>query len=485
MKKTLMASLLAATLLAACDDSKEVASEASAVAPKSLSAEERAEKTFMAATEASEKYYQTFLTSHPLIKTIEYKVESYEKGENSAKATTMASVHLNTEIDGKKAFGLMLSHDIHYDKAVLDAGLISKTVSTVAKPQGLSEEAEKVLAVVEKNFRYTTEISNKELLTQHMTIDPFTATEDGKTLTFKGLDTTYQTSLSEMADGFGDMTLAFKGAEDNDGFAIGELNAKGYYKKNGDMHFETTSPFTAGDGEGSFSIAQVTFNGNLLRNEKFNLMVGNGEMQFNNIGLNSPEMPTALTIDNVTSSTTTSISDKEILKQTSKITIKPAQNLVSQLSQGMLDVSEVNANAVMDNLPAQVIVDYQDFIGTLFADSSFVDGEKPSEEAKAAAVEKGKVMFDSAKAAGAKMDIDVALKSSDGDTTANFNMQMNSDRLLALDAQIKIPAVLVEKTGAQMMAGPYLQKNGDFYEAKLTNENGMLLINGNPAPLPF
>lgn len=510
MKKLLLSALISTALLTACGDNGDSASTAdtqNTTADKQVSKAvdidpaTRAETAFNDMATALQSYYQTLASQSPLIKSFKYSTDSYEKGENSATATTKVAVELSDS--SAKPLNFSLKHDIKYDADVLAGGAIAQIDSSLVQDAEMSPEAAKYLnQLVMKTTIQKDETFSQQLDLPATSVDG-TVNGESNNLHFAGLNLTLNSSIKNVADGgFGDFALSFKGAKDDDGFSIEPFEASGNYQPNGNFTF-TGSSLTMGDDETKISIQSLSGNGKMLRNDKYNLMLGSGTYQFDNINIVSADSPTPITLDKITTDFNTSMNDQELVNSTVDMHIIPTAGLVTSLSQGMFDASTIDTHFAMKNLPAEVMTDYQNFMQKLYEtaantpdDSDEMPALTPESKAEL------KAMFDKVKAQAGAIDFAIDLKGDQGAIHLDAVAQMKSDssftfeqletlsqdptqllQLLDVNADTSAPAALLEGLGVQMMAGPFLQKNGDIYQSQIKSENGQLLINGIPAPL--
>lgn len=509
MRKLLLSTLISTALLTACGDNGDSTTTTSTqsdttdkVVSKAVNVDPatRAENAFNDMTTALQRYYQTVVLQSPLVKSFQYTTDSYEKGENSAMATTKVVVELSDS--SVKPLNFSLRHNIKYNADTLASGAIAQIDSTLVQDAELSPEAAKYL----NQLVMKTTIQKDETFSQQLDLPATTVAgtvnDESNNLNFSGLSLTINSSIKNVADGgFGDFALNFKGASDDD-FSIEPFKASGNYQPDGNFTF-IGSALTMGDAEAKISIQSLSGNGKMLHNDKYNLMLGSGTYQFDNISIVSTDSPAPITLDKITMDFDTSMNDQELVDSTIDMHIIPSADLVSGFSQGMFDANTIDTHFAMRNLPAEVMTDYQNFMQNLYetaANSSSNSDEMPdlSPESKAQL----KAMFDKVKAQAGAVDFAIDLKGTQGTIHLDAAAQMKSDspfafeqletlsqdptqalQLLDVNANASAPAALLEGLGIQMMAGPFLQKNGDVYQSQVKSENGQLLINGIPAPL--
>ncbi|PID66755.1 MAG: hypothetical protein CR975_01305 [Gammaproteobacteria bacterium] len=511
MKKQLLPALISISLftLIACDDKPDADSAnkagekaAEQVVKTAVDPATQAETTFKTLVEGSQTYYQTmFGSAHPMIKSITYQIDSYEKGDDTSTAVTKGTVTLNTSIEGKSSFDLLFKHNIKHDAATIANGLIASIDSRVQKPAESNPNIDKVI----ENLNMTTDVKVDGQVNHQMLLQSLSIVDGDDNMLINGLDLQSQTTLKNMAGGFGNTTLNFKGATFSDGsekLTVEPFNFSGEYKPSGEFSFKSATPFVMRTDELTFNIADMSGNGTMLHNKKFDVWLGKQSYQLNNIQVTSPVLPMPITIETTTVGVDTAISDKDILSQTANISLTPADGLVNMLSQGMVDISKASINYQLDNIPATLLSEYQHMMSEVYSNLDSTDSEEEMEKRMAGMKTRFKTMFDSAKAQGSNMALTLNLTAAEGPVTLDANANMRADStvtfeqlenlesspallfdLLAVNANASIPALLLEKTGMQMMTGPFLQKNGDVYQAKVTTEAGQLLINGMPAPL--
>lgn len=514
MKKLLLSSLITASLfgLSACGDKQEAKattadnSKPVIQAPEQKVAEAKevvdsataAENAFKAITEASQTYYQNTLSAHPIIKSVTYIQDSYIKGTDTSTATTKGTVTLTMDIEGKKSFDLMFKHTIKHDAATLGKGLVASIDSVIEKPADSSKE----IAQLIENFSYVTDIKADGGLSQNMTLKPVTFDDDGEKVQINGAEISTTSTMKDIAEGFGSSTFHFKGmtaTDKDDTFTVDPFTMTGDYKPSGEFNFKSTTPLVISDSETKVQVADIIASGNILMNKKFNAMLGKQNYQVNNIQITSPDLPTPITIDAVTVDADTQINDKDILSQSVNINLVPAAGLTSSLSQGMLDLSVANISFQLNDVPASILSEYQNMMNDIYSN---IDGEtEEADKAEADMDARLKTMFQAVKAQGSSLKLGVNLTAAEGPANIDAEVKILSDspmtfeeletlaspaqilNLININANAKVPAALLEKTGAQMMVGPFIKKNGDVYESTVTTENGQLLINGIPAPL--
>ncbi len=510
MKKRLLPALISISLLGliACDDKPDADSASQAgekaaeqVVKAAVDPATQAETTFKTLVEGSQTYYQTmFASSHPMIKSITYQIDSYEKGDDSSSAVTKGTVTLNSSIEGKSSFDLLLSHNIKHDTATTANGLIASIDSRVQKPAESNPNIDKII----ENFNMTTDVKADGQVNQQMLLQSVSIADGDDNMLINGLDVQSKTTLKNIAGGFGSTTLNFKGATFSDSsekLTVEPFNFSGEYKPSGEFSFKSATPFVMRTDELTFNIADMSGSGTMLHNKKFDVWLGKQNYQMNNIQVTSPKLPMPVTIDAAAVDVDTAISDKDILSQTANISLTPADGLVNMLSQGMVDISKASINFQLDNIPATLLGEYQSMMGEIYGNLDSSDSEE-MEKRMAGMKTRFKTMFDSAKAQGSNMALTLNLAAGEGPVSLDAKANMRADStvtfeqletlnsspallfdLLTVNANASIPALLLEKTGMQMMTGPFLQKNGDVYQAKVTTEGGQLLINGMPAPL--
>lgn len=510
MKKLLLPAMIAAGLfgLSACDDKPEAKNtanteeKATEQVAKVISADSatQAEQAFKAFTDAGQTYYQSMLSSHPMIKSVSYQMDSYTKGAETSTAITKGTIALNMKIDDKDTFDLTFKHTIKHDTETLAKGLIASIDSTIEKPADAPEELNQVL----DNMSYTTDIKADGAFTQKMVIKQLSFGNDGEKALFNGLETTIHSTLTDMASGFGSGTFDFKGAtfsttQADDNFVIEPFGLTGEYKPSGEFNFKSTTPLLMGDSETKVQIADINAHGTMLINHKLGVMLGKQNYEFKQVQVTGSGVPMPLNIGSINADVDTAVNDKELLSQSMNIAVVPAAGLTSMLSQGMLDVSKAEFAYQLNDVPAAVLTEYQGMMKGMYSDLD--DDSDSAKKAIADMKPRLKVMFDTAKAQGSNLALNLKLTAAEGlasidakadmlaNSTVTFealeNMQSPKQifNLLDISANAKIPAALLEKTGAHMMVGPFLQKVDDAYQATITTQDGQLLINGMPAPM--
>lgn len=520
MKKALLSVLITSFLLTACNDEKKQNSENQTATPStvaaksSLSNPEKAEAIFNTLTTGMQAYYQKMLTSHPLIQSISYKTESYESGENESKAVTKGSVKLATKIEGKDTFDLTFNHVIKHDAAALADGYVAKIHSTIAKIDG-SEEAQQFL----DNLSWSTDVKKDETLTQTAQLKSFTVTESDKTSEIAEMLFTTTSNMKDIVGGFGEFNGKIGGIktiEDGENvFTLNPFEFVGFYKASGDFKMDSTTPLTVNADGANIQFAKLAITGNMRMNEKYKMMLGEGIYDLTDIQISGSEVPVPIKLNSIKINAKNAISNKDIFSQSGSIDITPEAGLVSQLSGGVANISKANIQFEMDNLPASVLTQYQDMMASMVSDleknQSSIDVEVEQEGVEIEVEDSDDIgkkmeknlatMFDAAKSQGANLGLKLNITAEEGPVTLDAKSNLIAESaltyadlkslqspgqlfsLLNLAADVSIPAVLLEKTGAQMMAAMFLQKDGDVYKSKITTKDGQLLINGMPAPL--
>lgn len=506
MKKQILTSMIAIALLTGCDDkptdkatteAAETAKQVAEVVKPDVSPAEQAEEMFKATIKAGEKYYQKLLMLHPAVESVKYELVSYEKGQDSALAVTKGTVKLKIEFEGKKSFDLSLNHNIKYDDAALDSGLVAKIDSTIIKPTELTEEQSKFFDELNKNFSYTTEIGKDQSINQNMTFKAFSFGDEAA-VSFKGANINSKTTIKQIEGGFGKFVLDFKGIIDSNGFEVKPTSIEGEYKSNYDFATNLTAPLTISIPDGSINIESLSAKGNIKINDKFNIKISNSSYDIKNIQIVSNELPLPVTVQSARINFSNAISDKDIYTQKFAMQIIPAKGLVSKLSQGVIDASEANFHFDVDNIPAEIIKDYDSIMLDTMNISNDIDLSKYSDKMEA----KLATMFDKVKQSGGQLDYGLDLATDQGKIMLDGNVKMKSESTMTLsdimdssspDALLQtlninidtsVPAKLLEMVAGEniMMVGMFMTKEGDAYKSKITTEDGKLMINGVPAP---
>ncbi len=512
MKKLLLTSMISAALLVGCDKADNKAEEkavkkvettqkaAEKVEAKKSSEPlaDQAEKAFKDSIVASQSYYKKMVT-HPLIESFSYTLTDYQKGKDSSTATTKLSVTLVTEIDSKKSFDLTIKHDIKTDASVEKEGYIAVIESHLQKPEDLlSEQESKQFDEAVKHLEFTTRIRGDQSFAQHLEIKPFKLGEgegEGKAefndnVDFKGLTVDTESTIKNIASGFGKSVIDFKGVVSNE-LSVEPIAFDFDYKEGGDFTLQTKQALKLVSNGDAIKIASVTGKGNMIYNEKYNLTVGKGTYELKGVEFEVPNSPKPVTLDSVSVNFDNAL-ENDIVAQKGGFTVALPKGFTTEMSQGMLDASEFSMNFAIKDVPASIYNDYQDVMKRLY-----IDGEDKI-------LEKGKEMFETVKKQGASVNIAFDVKTTLGDVHLDGDIQFIKDspvtfeeieklsqtrdtatlfKLFSLSANANAPASLIEATGMQAMGAMFLQKKGDTYQSVIKTADGQLLINDVPFPL--
>ncbi len=509
MKKLLLTSLISAVLLTACGDKpeKKAADKAAAkaeataqVAEKApapaLSPADQAEVSFKAYVAAAQSYYNTVFVSSSLFESFKYTVVSYEKGKDSSTATSRLQIAFKRAIEGKKDFSIDVNSKIMHDAATLDQGLAAKIDSKLVKEGAKEGEAVDPLAdKLMDSLESATLIKSDNSVTETVSLKPITLDVDSEKLVFNGTTLTVDSNLKTMEKGMlGRFTFDFKGLTGGEKFKVEPTGITGEHKDNGDFNLKITAPIQLVDGDNSVKIDAITGKGNAKFNEKFKVMLGDFDYQMGKIVIADPQAPAPISIDSIAVTGKINMDDKENLSENAVLKIVPTEGVVAKLTRGMFDVSELTMAFDIKDFPASVMKDYE----------AVIDGYgQQSDDAKAnkAAEAKAKALFDSIKAQGTQFDVKLDLATAAGSANLDAKIKVKADsevtfealsespnalaQLLDVDIDASIPAALLEPTGMQMMAGPFLkkEKDSDVYQSKIVTKDGQLLINGMPLPM--
>lgn len=503
MKKRLLSSVASLLLLTTLTVSNaEVTDNKQQTQKAEVDSATQAQQAFTALSDAMLTSYQTSITMHPLVESISYTTQNYEKGQDSSTATTKGTLNFSTEIEGKKSFDLNFKHQIKHDAATLANGVIAQIDSTIVKPKELDEA---IIPLV-NNLSYTTTIKKDHSFIQQMSLKPTTIEEDGDKVVVNGFEWTIQSTIQQIADGgFGDFNFDFKGisgkdSDDIEVFSFQPMGFKGTYQPNGELNAASTAPLIFQSEDQQLQIDRFSAKGNLKMSKKYNMFLGKIVYEMSKLSVTSDDFPMPLSLDSLRLESDNQINDKNIWSQHAHIKLIPGAGLTAMLSQGMLDISAVNIDIALDNIPATVLMEYQKFTKLFESGNDLEDGDSEDSEQEAKIEKKLAEIFDTVKAQGGKLDLIVNLASAEGQVLLDAKTQMKPDsnvtlkdiqaadspqlllQALSINLDVSVPAPLLEKTGMQMKTAPFLQKNGDVYQAEISNDSGELLINDMPVP---
>lgn len=530
MKKLLLPASITALILIGCSDDKNeqaekvvkkteqaVTKKVEEVIDSSSNAADQAESAFKAVSTGVKKYYDRMIASQPLIQSFDYDIESYEKGAEESKAVTKASVKFAAKIfEGSDHIDVKFNHVIKHGSAEKSAGYIAKIQSSLID----HNMTDKFKSVID-NVSYTTDIKTDESVQQLLKVSAFNTEDDGAQIAVSDMTFDFKSNLKDISGGYGDFDGKLSGLKvteyEETVFEMMPFDFNGYYKPSGDFEMKNATPLTIKAEETNILVNKLNANGNMQFNEKYGMGLGKINYALSDIELSGGDLPMPVKINSVTINSDSKIDGQDIFSQSGNIQIVPEAGLIGQLSGGMVNISQADINFNIDKLPASIMLKYRDMMKNIVQDleeeealaaasddTAMADPAIDADVSMKSEAEMEKAvteMFNSAKAAGAELGFNVDVKADEGSILLNAKSNLISDstvtieqikeaqspadlfNLININADATVPAILLEKTGAQMMAGPFIKKEGDVYKSTIVTKDGQLLINDIPAPL--
>ncbi len=489
-KKKLFIALTSLALLTACGDDPEQpkANNDNAVIQQEHAAEDHAEKVFVQLTQSLQAAYQTFLGTHPMIDAIDYQLVSYEKKLHVSSAVTKVTIHLMLEMDGRKSFDLTFNHRIHHDAQTRAQGLVARIETKVHKPADMDAESAKLAG----SFTILTDIRDDKSLVQLAQLHATTLAGGRDKLMFKGFVIESHSTLADLKDGFGTLSIRFDGMKGDD-FSVGPTGLVSEYQRNGDFRAEMTAPLMLTAEDAVLSIGSFKANGNLMLNKAYDKFVGKMHYEWGQILVENILSPMVIAIKSQTVDSDSAIDDG-ILSQSGRVQLIPEAgvDLTSAFFGSPLTINAIDASYRVANVPASVLQDYQQLKRDAYA--SLDSGEDYDKQVQ----QKTQAMFNKLREQGGQLLLKLDIASAAGNVRLDTDLQFNTGsdvalkdikrspmslaKLFTIRLDASMPAGLLEQKGWQTLAGPLLIKEGKTYKSHIESDDETLLINGIPLP---
>ena len=539
-----LAVLTAATLLAACDDTKKPAEKNTADTQATAA---QIETRYKANAALANTMYEKMYAHGPnanLFQKYDYRVNEYQQTGGGATAKTTFDMGLNPQIYGDKVQPVTLhfTDTITSSPELQGQGIIARVthafdnkdeVKTLirnfaavsGKNDDAADKAGTGFSTVLDHLRMQTDLLADDNAVATVAISAFQQQDGDDSIDFKGFNNSIHYNSKTLPDGIYDadfalepLTLTMTGKEGGDTSTISIAAVKGGWKFTEDGHFSLNitpikTETTNAKGMSTFEIAGVDGKGEGVKfDSAIGTYLGKAEVNINGIRLTHNADNVSLGDINIQSDAKKNASgnydsaatftfklDGASLKQTLPMLPVEPQNLRIHVGLGELSTAANNALAeglqllnpqlaagkdglMPDGINAETRGKFKTALGEIIKNKTHLSTEISAQ------TDAGRALLTAS--VGIRNDSAVPQeewqKAIDEAQDSPQHLQNLLKANLDLDAEFRISKPLVDKLGFSKMleqqGASFVTLEEDEYRSKIESKEGKITINGNPSP---
>lgn len=473
--------------------------------------------------------YQRFFSQSPVLQSITVETGDYQATDTGLNAVSKVTITRNPaylEESDNPDIVLEMKDNILFNDELSNQGILARVEGEVIPNEDLknlldvqdNQDAENLNKALEY-LAITSDLYNDGRINQLVQIKPFELNEDGETIQFDGLNLTSQSNESSLADGAGKVELAFgkltitsapsgeaAQSEEQPVSSIVTFHpVKANYEltEGGDMTLNT-SPIKIENSEDNMLITIDGVKGkgdDIHFDDELGTFIGEQEFVFDNIQIKDDTMPSPIIIDSIRYDTDAE-KDGDLYDFGGGINIDVNGESIRNLT-GMtgLEIEDIEIKASFENLSADTfkLINYELPVITETQDQARLQHNMQN-------------LISDMASNQAKLDIDVAFNTDQGDATFVADIKAKDDAVTdvqqwqaAMDSQqptaminllqqsfdfdikLTVPESLIQATGMEgmmAMTTGYVVKEGSDYVLHIENTDDGIELNGNVMPLP-